>query len=118
MVVEAGDLGNVLEDVDAESLFKVTVKSGFIAPLYSLDATVSHLESVVAILGRGFHDKGMLDAGHDPQRDVGRPAVGEGVLVRNVEPAGRRPLPHLVMQINSEYDEYMTFCCNLVHLLQ
>ena len=55
----------------------------------------SHLESLVAVLGRGVHDKGVLDAGHDPQRDVGRAAVREGVPVRNVEPAGGRPLPHL-----------------------
>ena len=58
-------------------------------------AQVTHLESVVSFLGRGVHDEGVLDTGHDPQRDVGRAAVGEGVLVRNVEPAGRRPLPHL-----------------------
>ena len=55
----------------------------------------SHLESLVAVLGRGVHDEGVLDAGHDPQRDVGRAAVREGVPVRNVEPAGGRPLPHL-----------------------
>ena len=35
MIIEARDLGNVLEDVDAESLLKVTVKSDFIAPLDS-----------------------------------------------------------------------------------
>ena len=41
----------------------------------------------------------MLDAGHDPQRDVGRAAVREGVLVGNVEPAGGRPLTHLELDL-------------------